>query len=207
MTNVHALANPWPAANGLILGEVVLLTQTGCRVRTDQGLLSAELAASCLLQPGLGDRVALLVDGARFYLTAVLIAHDSGSQRVQVPGELVIAAASMHFDSTESLSVQTRSLELNAAAAQFQFGRFRQLALKMTVIAEKLDVTAEKIHRSAKQEFTLFHQQFERILDSKNTQADRWFQRVHKQWVARSERTTITAKKEVKIDGERIDLG
>jgi len=207
MTNVHELPSVWPAGNGMILGEVVLLTDTGARVRTDQGLLAAELAASCLLQPGVGDRVALLADGPQFYLTAVLSAQDKRSQRLQVPGELVVAAASMRFDSTESFAVETRSLALKAAAAEFQFGLFKQLALKMTVVAEKLDVTAEKIHRSAKQEFTLFHQQFERILDSKNTQADRWFQRVHKQWVARSERTTITAKKEVKIDGERIDLG
>jgi len=207
MSNVKNLTPSWASNSGTTFGDIVFCSDGQYRVKTDKGLLPAMVSASCLLSPEVGDRVILLADSEQLYITSILVKASQAEQVLTVPGQLTVNAKAIKFNSEETFEVEAKTVGFSASVANFKFGVLNQLALKMALVAEKLDVTAQRIRRTAKQEYTLFDQQHERVTDTKNVQAGRWIQRVHKQWIARSERTTITASKEVKLDGKRIDLG
>jgi len=206
VSNVKSLNATWMPTNNFLVGDVVFMQDTGYRVKTDTGLLPAIASASCLLTPSVGDRVVLFADGDSWYISSILVSANN-QQTLALQGDVTVSAKSVAFKTEQDFSVTSSKLNITSNVANFKFGILNQLALKMSFIAEKLEMTAQQMRRSAHHEVTLFHQQHERVTETKNTQAGRWIQRIHKQWISRSERTTITAEKEVKLDGKRIDLG
>ncbi len=207
MKNVKQISEHWSSSSSPIVGTVVHHEESLYRVRPDVGLLPAVIAASCLLKPEVGDKVILTFDNLESFITSVLVKANTKRNELVIPGALVVHSESVSFKTRKQFEVASETLDLQASLANMKFGVLNQLALKMSWVAEKLEMTAAKLHRSAKQEYIVVNQQFERVTETKNTQAGRWIQRVHKQWIARSERTTLTAKKEMRLDGERIDLG
>jgi hypothetical protein len=207
MKNVKKLVPNLNQVPSALVGTIVQGAEQQFRVKTSIGLLPALTASSCLLVPKVGDRVTLVADSDMTYITAILVGTDKSDSQINVDGKLRVKAESVTFETEDTFEISSKTVNFNAPLANFKFGVLNQLALKMSFIAEKLDMTAKKLHRSAKQEYIVVNQQFERVTETKNTQAGRWIQRVHKQWISRSERTTLTAKKEMKLDGERIDLG
>lgn len=205
MKNVYSIQPVM--AQPLLFGSVVQADSDVIKVRTQEGLVSAKLSASCLLEPQNGDRVQLMLDQSTHYLVAVLERGSSDSSVLSVPGSLAVKAKEIAFEADTSVSVKAREYSLTAGVASFKVGVMNQLAHKLNLMAERLDMTAKRLHRQASRETVLVEQQHERVAESKHSHFGRWYQRVQKQWVARSERTTITSQKEIKVDGSRIDLG
>lgn len=87
-------------------------------VNADTGSFTARVAASCLLQPQVGDTVwccGIVSEGesARYWVTQVLDRVESASARVQLPADATLASADGRLNlHTEALLVRSQRMEV-----------------------------------------------------------------------------------------------
>lgn len=145
----------------------------------------ARRAASCLLAPERGDRVLLWADGeGHRWVLAVLERHGTGAAEVSIPdrGALAVRGDELHLLARRRMSLSSlRDLELNCVSGALSL-RARNL---FTAVRESLVESAG-----------------ERV-----TRLGHWF--VHARTYLRLHgcETSVTADRDVRIDGDRVNLG
>ncbi len=108
---------PWQGP-GVVCAVAEQNGQAAWVVNADTGSFTARLAASCLLQPQVGDTVwccGIVGEGevARYWVTQVLERIESAGARVQLPADATLASAdgrmSLH---AQALQVRSQRLDL-----------------------------------------------------------------------------------------------
>jgi hypothetical protein len=149
-------------------GSVVRVDGTGFVVRTDTGDTRARRAASCLLQPEVGDFVllAILPAGAG-YVLAVLDREEGAPARIAVDGDLevklphgrftVAAQEGVGLLSGKELSIVSDGLDMTAQTGRVVldrlslFGTLVQAELqKAKLVAGELEAALERLSHRVK---------------------------------------------------------
>lgn len=187
-------------------------------IMTGHGSYRAKRALSCLIRPQVDDRVLLSVDSegdayilavlARSGESAVQLAFD-GDVRVNVPhGRLNIASQEgIDLASAGAINTISEELHLNAVKGRMhiqdgayqgtffeaRLARVRWFAQQVDTLVDRLTQRAKRIYRQV--------DEFEQV------RAGRMDCLVKKLLSFRSRYTIMTAKEDVKVDGERIHIG
>lgn len=187
-----------------------------CMVQTRQGVIKAQLATSCLLQPMQGDEVLLATTESGCFILSILqreqqtIAELHFPQGVQLHSQTTLqlkAEGDFSLESASKIEVtgpvfnlaalksRLRLLEVVAQINHFQ-GRFSRLQW----LAEWAEQKAER-----------FRQRFgssDRVVQHHDLQkAGNLVQQVEQTASLRSEHTIIKAREDVQVDGKRIHMG
>lgn len=190
-----APAAPW---SGNALGTVrELLSDGSCIVEPQGGAerWCCPRAASCLLEPGVGDTV--LVAGPQpetLYLIAVITQADASRSRIVAEGDLVIG--SRHG----RLSLQAPALRLHAREAEVELAELRVTALVARFVGRTLETVLDRLSVLARSSFRLT-EEVEQVragqIDMQATET----MRLH------AKNTLVTSKALVKVDAEQIHMG
>ena len=202
-----------------LIGEV---SQVGLQgdyvVLCDAHHWHVERAASCLLTPQVGDTV--LISGpvpSQTYLIAVIKQAHPAASRLEVQGDLVIAAAqggisleagnNLNMQGGNSASLSAPELEISSEQARCTVADMEYLGTRarMTVGSLQLmgrvcEVVADRISHLAQSIFRLARGTEQVRAGNIDYQADMAV-RMH------GRQTVLTAKELVKVDGDQIHMG
>jgi hypothetical protein len=198
-------------------GSVVAASRAGLKVETSSGTFLVKRAASCLLEPKVGDLVEMsLVAGGGGYVVAVLEREAGAASRIAVDGDLELAPKGrLRAASTEGIElvseedvqvvagrVAVRAVDLSATFDRLtSLGRFvhqqvdkvRSVSTTVDLVAERLTQTVDRCYRFVAESDTLragrVDMQAAEIL------------RVH------ANNSVVTAEQLVKLDGGQIHMG
>ncbi len=201
-----------------LAGHVVRREGESWVVRVDREEYRARRAASCLLEPAVGDRVlvAAVADGSA-YVLAVLERDAATAAVLSVDGDLSLRATNGSIDlaardavtiasATDATvvapRVELKALEGTVAIDELTVVGARILAevVNVKAIAETIDSFAERISQRAKRMYRFV----EELDQLKAKNIDYTAQKALHMHGANS---LVTADKLVKVDGEHIHMG
>lgn len=123
-----------------VLGRIEARTEAGLLVAAASELIPARAAASCLIAPRPGDRVALLVGPDASWITAVLEREDDTETTLEFGGALRLhATGSMHLESDRIGMSGRQLLDLKAPRICFSSHVVQVLAGTVDWIADRVD--------------------------------------------------------------------
>ena len=193
-------------------GEVVAVDADLWTVRTALADVKARRAASCLLEPAVGDRVLLATeDGGDAYVLALLEQRDPGAATLSVEGDLtlrsvrgkvsVAAQEGVDLVTTAAVRIMARAVDVEAiealsvlgGAVKAELGKVKLYAATVESFFERLTLHAKSSLRTVEQ------------LDQVKAR--------HIDYAAsgdahlRGENALVTAHDLVKINGEQVHVG
>lgn len=214
MTVVSLRKASTPASPVHFLGTITALTEEGrFAVVDDEGVAWAcRRAASCLLQPGVGDTVLVSgPDSARAYLIAVIEQADASASRIEAPGNVTLGASGNGqvtiASATQLLLRSDDTLALKAGRGECDVGELRLTARSaqaavgsMRLIGKVFESVADRIVQMARQSLRLTDE-VDQVraghVDYKATET----LRLHGQ------HAMVTGKELVKVDAAQIHMG
>lgn len=180
-----------------------LLSKTETSLKTDRGEeLFARQAGSCLLAPAIGDRVLVYHCDDETYVLAVLERDSANIAEISVPG-----ASSLRIDGNEGV-------ELNAGVIRLTTRTFRILADTVTQSSEIFTVNARRMVETIIDKFaaarsltTKAETRCAEIEKVDTVSAGTLVQNIDSVATQNSEISMITAKRDVRLDAERVSVG
>lgn len=189
-------------------------TAAGWIVHGPEGVRAAQVAAGCLVAPHVGDRVLVTRAGAECYVLTIL-SRESRDRELRVNGELAVSAKRLRLSGDEDVALKGghkvglhghrialtsdetavcgRRVEVTADEGRAQFR-------KVQLVASSLETCADRIGQFAR---TVIR----RVEEVETTQIGNLVQNIRESLISRSKRTSMTARKDVHVDGERIHMG
>jgi hypothetical protein len=175
-------------------------------------------ADSCLIEPGCGDTVLVCNGGATAvsYILAVLVCAERDRSRLVLPGgvelhadhgKLQVDAQQIDLAAHQGVSLQAPKIDMTAIAGDLKFHRLEASAQEfqarlgvVTTIAQSVNSTVGRLIQKAKNSFRW-------IENLDETRAGRVRMKVDERFHLHAKHATMLADGQVKIDGEKIDLG
>lgn len=199
------------------VGTVVSVRGPHYEVRSTSGTFTARRAASCLVEPTLGDSVLLAaVDGGSCYVLCVLDGHG-GATRIAFDGdtELRVRAGALAIGARDGVHIATPG-DVSIVGGRFSLAAvdgnvvFRSLAYlgrvarceldKVKSVVGSLEVIAERSMQKVQRSY--------RIVDEVDQlRAGDIDHAAEETMTLRARNTVITAEQLLKIDAEQIHIG
>jgi hypothetical protein len=189
-------------------------TDAGLIIHGPAGVATAQVAVGCLLEPMAGDRVLVTQTGEeRFVLT--VLARASEARTIRVPGHLAIQARELSLRGDHDVALASGgSLGLSSPRLKIHGQDTRIQGRNMAVTAEHgeahfagVRLVADRIETIGDRIVQCARQVVRRVEEVETLHVGNLIQRVRENLLSRSKRASITASKDVHIDGERIHMG
>lgn len=197
-TDLAASGAPAETSPAIEAGTRVLTVETGdggaiCVRAADGAALAAVQAVSCLVAPVPGDRVLTTMADGRCYVLAVLERADPGAPlSIETPGDLVLSA--------RRVSIKTGVFDLVTDAANLVGNAFNSLFRTSKRVAG----TDETIARSAT---VSAHERVSVIAGSDVHKAGVFSQTIESAMAQSAHTAVVTAKTDIRLNAERINVG
>ncbi|MGH7295062.1 MAG: DUF3540 domain-containing protein, partial [Polyangiaceae bacterium] len=218
----HVMANAvrklTPTVPTYEVATVEVTDETKITVRAAGGELRAQRAASCLVAPGAGDEVALVVTGdGRAFVIAVLVRAQGGPVEIAVDGDLSISArgGSCRIGATEGVELRAEgAMSLVSKALNLRAVEGNVVLSKLTVLASSVLGHSDTVRVAAKalESFCDHVSQTAKIWSRKVEELDllragHVDYRTAKEMCLRSENFLVGARNLAKLDAEQIHIG
>jgi len=186
-------------------------------VLSERGVFRANKAYSCLVQPLPGDKVLISSNGNEHYILAIIERTDTHNMTLAFPGDVALEAkvGAINLISSEQISLtsasktQLTSSEIGVTTAKMNIqanecsvmgdkavSRWREI----NVFSSAMNLVTERLTQRIKNSF--------KTVEGLDQQTSlNFLQTIGKTLSIRSRDAVITARKDVKIDGERIHMG
>lgn len=199
---------------GLEHATVKASTEAGVIVHGVNGVATAWTSLGCLIEPQAGDRVLVSRQRGERFVIAVL-AREQQQCTIRVPGDLAIESdrltlrgrtrldASGHSQLglwSPKVSVTGSRTELTSDTVSLTGDEAQVTTRRARLSTSALDVCADRIVQAARQVMR-------RVEDVEVLHMGSLIQRIRETLISRSKRTSVTARHDVHIDGERIHMG
>jgi len=158
-------------------------------------------AASCLLQPSVGDTV--LVAGPRrdqAYLIAVITQADPAQARLAVDGVLTLQAGTRLELAAPALDLQARKAQLEVGEMDYRGGEVRITTLLARFVGRTCETVLDRLSVLTRSSFRLTEEVEQVRAGQIDYQAEETL-RLH------AKNTLVSSKGLVKVDAEQIHMG
>jgi hypothetical protein len=186
------------------IGELTEFAERGWVVRSEDGTFPVQRAASCLLDPQLGDTV--LVAGRQvgsLFVLAVLERSEGSTSSISAEGDLRIELRSGRFTvaategvdlvSATEVSLVSDRIEARAREGVFAIGTVRAVGTALDAVYDRLSQKVQIAFRRVVKLDRLRAGQIDYAADE--------MVRIH------SENTVVTSEGLVKMDGKQVHIG
>ena len=186
-------------------------------VLSERGVFRANKAYSCLVQPIPGDKVLITNIADQHYILAIIERPNVNDMTISFPGDVAFEATSgaMKLTASEQMSltsakkIQSTSTEIgiNTATMKVQANECSVMGDKavsqwreVNSFSSAMNLVTEHLTQRIKNSF--------KTVEGLDQQTSlNFLQTIGKTLSIRSRDAVITARKDVKIDGERIHMG
>jgi hypothetical protein len=187
-------------------------------VRTEAGEYRAKRAVSCLLEPAVGDTVALLTTQAGVcYVTAVLEREAGATGRIVVDGDLeiqlpagqftVAAQEGVNLLAAKEVSVVAGGLRVNAREGNLVLERISLLGSFASAELEKIKVVAGSLDQVLDRFSQRVKRSFRKVEELDQVKAEHIDYAAKSSMSLHAQNALVTAEELVKVDGEQIHVG
>lgn len=198
------------------IGEVERNGDTGVMVSTSQGIVSARLAFSCLVQPVCGDIVLLSFrDGMPFVLSilergvaAPIEMRFAGSLSMMVAGDASLqASGSTAIGGGESASLKAREVRLSGESVEIAGDRVSMVGRAFSWLADTFESTA-RVMRQVSDVLSVRARSHQRqIEDLELVRVGHLDLRAEHILNIHAEHAIVKSRELVKLDGKQIQVG
>jgi hypothetical protein len=221
-TAMHATRASRPSHSsplGFELAEVIAVEGRSCTVRSATAPhLEARTAASCLVQPCPGDRVALLaVGGAEVpYVWAVLERPAGGPLGLAAPeglsvsapgGAVVISARDIDLLSRERLGMQGADLDIEAHQLRVGFQGLHASGTRATLHVEALRFIGKALTSVLERVLSRVQRSYRVVEEVEQFSGRHLDYQVSENLSLRGKNSLITAEELVRLDAKQLHLG
>ena len=184
-------------------------------VQTAQGVFTATCAVSCLVQPESGDKVLVSSNGQEHYILAVLARTDSsivlnfsGETRFQSDGPLTLQSEQgVTVASSNSVNLTAHNLQLTAIQTQISAQSLGVTAPTLKADHDEVEFRARTVTTWAQRLFQHADTVVRWVEGVETAHIGQLVKHVRQAYLLNAQNTVITARGDVKIDGERIHMG
>lgn len=173
------------------------------------------LAASCLLQPQVGDVVLVALGGAQAYILAVL-EHSGSTAQVHLPGDTVLSTTgSLNVQAGDGLRLQSpRAVVLQGSDLALQADQCLVQARQVLMAGERChshfsereEHSVRRRQSDGRQDMSV-GQRVTRVSGHDDYRAVSQGLIVERDWRVRARSAELRGEQRVVIDGERLHLG
>ncbi|MGB1111309.1 MAG: DUF3540 domain-containing protein [Gammaproteobacteria bacterium] len=157
-------------------------------------VFTARRAADCLLEPEPGDRVLIVSLGRTSYILSVLERANPAAGTISLEGDMHLLSRSGDVTlSGSAVELRGETLKATGATLESRIGTVRHTGDRVEAIFETLIQRCRNAMRW--------------VEDTEMASMGNVIQQVRKMLNLRSENAIITARKDIKVDGERIHMG
>ncbi len=189
-------------------------TDAGLIIHGPAGVATAQIAVGCLVEPAAGDRVLVSREAKECYVLSVL-ARDSTNRQINIPGSLSVRAERLDLHGSEGMGlrgdnrvdVQTQELAVASGRTELNSDEFTASGTQAHAHFRRASLTASVIEVVSDRLVQCARQAVRRIEEVETLHVGNLVQRVRENLISRSKRTSMTASKDVHVDGERIHMG
>lgn len=182
------------------------------------GAERAQRADSCLIEPDCGDTVLVCAAGgnAPAYILAVLARAERESAVLALPGGVVfntdhgklqVNARQLEMAATDSLALHAPKLGVAALQGDIKFGTLETSAQQVQARFGAINLMARTLNSTVGRLVQKVKNSFRWVDELDETRAKRVRMQVEGRHEVRAGHATVIAAGQVKIDGEKIDLG
>lgn len=217
LANVTALPQPDPSS-GIATITGVDVDERELSLVHQGRQLRGRRAASCLLEPGVGDRVWVVCEARECFITAVLERRDDAApKRLSLDGDVELHAVGgalrLHgqtgvaLDSPASVSIATDALRVGARTGELAFGELRAVArevvatlARVTRVGQLLELFVDTVTQRSRHSVRAIEE-----LDSTTARNVAISAQDTMRLAAKD--AVVTGERLVKMDAEQIHLG
>lgn len=205
----RATARPVTAA--LTEGRVIAAARDGEVVVNDgRGDRPARRAASCLVAPQADDRVLVSTnDLGEAFVVSVLERALPTTLKIEPAdtADMALAADRLRLVGRARLVLLGRTLRLHAESTSIRGRLVRLVGDTLAGVGKTLQLTAQRLERHADQSVEVARTSTRVVHETDTAKAGTLLQQTEGIATLTSGQTVLTARKEVRIDGERIVMG
>ena len=186
-------------------------------VLSERGVFRANKAYSCLVQPLPGDKVLISSNGNEHYVLAIIERPETNNMTLAFPGDVALEAkvGAINLISSEQISLTSASkTQLTSSEIGVTTAKMNIQANECSVMGDKAVSRWREINAFSSAMNLVTERLTQRIKNSFKTVEGldqqtslNFLQTIGKTLSIRSRDAVITARKDVKIDGERIHMG
>jgi hypothetical protein len=184
----------------------------------DLNAIRLKRAASCLIEPQLGDTVLIFDAGPEnvSFITAVLVSNQVDKSKICLPGgatletidqQLTVNAASISINGQSSVSLNSALVDVNAVVATLKVTHWQSWSESIESQAVRATFAFKSLQTHINQSISRIRNSFRKVDELDETQAGRMRVSVEGHHHLNAEHVTTQARGFVRIDGKKIDLG
>lgn len=198
------------------VARVVGVSGRELRVRGKAGEFAARRAASCLLEPALGDEVLVVTHERGAHVLAVLERDDTAPARLSAEGNLEIAAGGrVSVSGAEGVDVLTpgdaviaaSEARVHAPKAEIAIGALVYIGDKLTAQVDRVKTVAQSVESVASRFLQRLDRSYRFIAKSESVRAEYLEYEARAAFHVKAEATLVNSGGLTKIDGAQIHLG
>ncbi|WP_028884258.1 DUF3540 domain-containing protein [Taylorella asinigenitalis] len=177
-------------------------------ISLDGSDLPCQKAASCLLEPSVGDQV--LVSGPNsdeLYIIAIIKQMESSNSKVKIPGNLTVQAEELSFRASKKVDLKSDHLQMksNSAEVVVDSADYVGRELRSTIsifrfVGKVYEIITDRLAQMSRNTVRITEQIDQTRAGTIDYQAED-SARVHSKY------TMVTAGELVKVDSEQIHMG
>lgn len=186
-------------------------------VHGSNGVMRATLAFSCLVTPEAGDKVLINCAAKESHILAIIERPQSNKMKLGFPGDV-----SMESSTGDIKLTAAKELTLTSAQeARIASAKVSMSALQTNIHSDKMSVSGDSISSQWREVTSVSDAMnlivgnltqrlkncFKRVEGVEQKASQNYLQNIDKTLSIRSRDAVVTARKDVKIDGERIHMG
>jgi uncharacterized protein DUF3540 len=183
-------------------GQVQAISENGFIVKQHQaGTLLMQQAFSCAFTPEISDEVSFIKSpNGQYYVLNIL-------QRKQASTAKIHSRHGIELHSSESIALQSKELTITNVSTAFTSTDTQAFSQQFSVQADSASLKARTIETFAERSLQKFKDSFRIIERIEQTSALDIIQNIKNVFVQRSKNADISAKGDIKINGDRIHMG
>jgi hypothetical protein len=183
-------------------GTVISRSKQGYLVKLESGsTLLASKAFSCAFMPEDSDYVAVMRSNQKgYYITNIL-------ERTSDKPALIETDSELHINSQKTVKLQSNSIELSSINYKVNTQSYDQTSEKLNVVSKHTQFQSETVESNVTRLIQRIKDSFKMIERLEQVTAQDIIQNIKNAFIQRSKQVDITAKSDVKINGDRIHMG
>lgn len=184
-------------------------------VQTAQGIVNARVAFSCLVKPCANDQILLSGNGQAHFILAVLARTENameielqGDARISATGSLTLhSQRELNLASQENVRLTGIGLHLVSALAKLTTQTLQIHATHAESDHDEVQFRTRTLSSWAQNVFQRADTVMRWVEGVETANVGQWVKSVRQAYTLHAQHAVITARGDVRIDGERIHMG
>lgn len=201
----------------VVRASVKAVSKNSLMVDIGAAVINARTAFSCLVEPMAGDTVLINRSGKDYYVLAVLEREQQQDMTLAFPASVkmtasegridFIAGKDINLSSTANTRLISKNISMTSAAMEICTARFTAHASQIETHSQSVKLYTDLLSTVTEKIIQKTGMLVRWVETVETLSIGNLIQNVRRNYTSHSNQAVITARKDMRIDGERIHMG